>query len=151
MEATSDRVSMIVQITDRIARIAQTADHGTIEDYLRQFTPDAVWQMPAGPTGLIPGQSRRGHAEIAEGVLARRQDGVQGPGSGTRHVVGTSVVEAGSDPDSATAVSYFRFYTGTDRTPTLAGIGVYHDEFRRVGERWLLSARRIAFDHTLSR
>ncbi|MEU5696841.1 nuclear transport factor 2 family protein [Actinosynnema sp. NPDC020468] len=85
----------LVLVADVVARLAHTADDGTVEEYLALVAPDAEWVMP--DRGLVPAQVRRGHGELAEGVRARRADGVQGPGSATRHVVtGTSVRVSGS-------------------------------------------------------
>ncbi len=135
----SDIADMVL-IGDLIARLTHTADHGTPDEYLALFAPDAVWDLPDVPG--IPAQVRSGRDEIAEGVAQRREAGTQGPGTATRHVVtGVSVVPQG---DRATAVSYWRFYADTDRTPRLTGMGVYHDEFVRVDGRWLLAYRRIS-------
>ncbi|GLZ42007.1 nuclear transport factor 2 family protein [Actinokineospora sp. NBRC 105648] len=129
----------MILITDLIARVAQLADEGDIDDYLDLFTADAVWEM----TGdlAVPAQTRTGRLEIAEGVRQRRAGGVQGPGSATRHIVsGTSVVP---DGDHATAMSYWRFYTSTTSTPHLVGMGTYQDQLRRTDTTWRMSHRRI--------
>ena len=40
----------------------------------------------------LAGSERRGRDEIAMGIKERRAAGVQGPGSGTMHIVATSTV-----------------------------------------------------------
>lgn len=120
-------------IRSLIARVAQLADTGGVDEYTRCFTGDARWDMP--------GDARRGRADIRTASQARRDAGQTGPGSATRHLVGTIAVEV--DGDAARATSYFQFFTQTATTPQLRLIGQYDDEFVRIGARWLLDHRRI--------
>jgi 3-phenylpropionate/cinnamic acid dioxygenase small subunit len=118
-----------------IARIAHLADTGDAEVYAQCFTADARWDMPGAP--------RRGHADIVAGSHERRRAGEIGPGSATRHVVGTIAVDV--DGDRAHARSYFQFFTQTTTAPQLRLIGQYDDEFVRSPSGWLLDHRRITF------
>jgi hypothetical protein len=120
-------------IRNLIARIAQFADTGEAEEYTLCFTPDARWEMPGAP--------RRGRADILAGSRARRESGEIGPGSATRHLVGTIVVEV--DGDTARARSYFQFFAQTTTTPHLRLLGQYDDRFVRSSDGWLLDHRRI--------
>lgn len=122
-----------VAIRNLIARIAQFADTGEAEEYMQCFTPDARWEMPGAP--------RRGRADILAGSRARRESGEIGPGSATRHVVGTIVVEV--DGDAARARSYFQFFAQTTTRPQLRLLGHYDDQFVRSSDGWLLDHRRI--------
>lgn len=158
--SNSECAADIVLITNTIARISQLADGGDLDEYLRQFTDDAVWTMPANPATGVAEQRRVGTADIGAGSAERRSSGIQGPGSNTRHVVSTSSVDVlpttvesvataatGSTESTAAteakALSYFRFYVDTVDAPRLATMGTYRDEFRRVDGRWLLAARTI--------
>lgn len=124
-----------------IARIAQLADSGTPDEYIACFTDDAVWEL-ADP-GDLPMDSQRvvGHAEILAGVHQRRADGIQGPGSHTRHDVSSIVVDV--DGDRAEGRSYFRYYTDTLGAPVLVGMGTYSDTFLRGEHGWRLHQRVI--------
>ena len=120
-------------IRSLIARIAQLADTGEADEYIRCFTADARWE--------IPGDPRRGRADIQTASQARRDAGETGPGSATRHMVGTIAVDL--DGDTARATSYFQFFVHTDQAPQLSLVGQYDDRFVRTGEGWLLDQRRI--------
>src|SRR6185437_8123400 len=54
------------EIRNLLARIAHLADDGAVEDYLTQFTGDAVWEMPANPAAGAPADRRVGIADIAD-------------------------------------------------------------------------------------
>jgi uncharacterized protein (TIGR02246 family) len=123
------------EIRSVLARIAQLADMGELADYGRQFTEDAVWEMPGVPV-------KRGRAEIVAAGAARRASGEAGPGSHTRHAVGTVAVTM--DGDQAVADSYWQFYVDTASAPRLQLMGHYRDTFRReVDGRWRLAQRII--------
>ena len=130
------------EVRNVLARIAQTADTGTIEEYLDNFTPDAEWVMPDNPSLGVAGSVRTGHAEIRAGVEERRGAGLQGPGSYSRHMVQTIAVEVES-VDRATARTYFTYYTDTLLAPKLASVGQYDDTFVRTADGWKLSRREI--------
>lgn len=137
MQATADRV----EIAALIARIAQHADFGTPEEYIACFTEDAVWEL--ADAGGLPMSTGRveGRADILAGVHTRRADGIQGPGSHTRHDVSSIVVDV--DGDQARSRSYFRYYTGTDLVPVIVALGMYSDTFVRGADGWQLSQRVI--------
>ena len=130
------------EIKNLLARIAQTADTGTLEEYIANFTDDAVWEMPDNPLIGIPGSARKGHEEILSGVRERRGAGHQGPGSNTRHMLTTMTVTVESD-DRATARSYFLYFGETATAPTLLTMGQYDDVFRRGDAGWQLAHRII--------
>jgi 3-phenylpropionate/cinnamic acid dioxygenase small subunit len=130
------------EVRNVLARIAQTADTGTIEEYLDNFTPDAEWVMPDNPSLGVAGSVRTGHGEIRAGVEERRGAGLQGPGSNSRHMVQTIAVEVES-ADRATARSYFTYYTDTLLAPKLASVGQYDDTFVRTADGWKLCRREI--------
>jgi 3-phenylpropionate/cinnamic acid dioxygenase small subunit len=120
-------------IRSLIARIAHLADTGDIEDYVNCFTVDACWDMPGGP--------RRGRTEIRSGSQDRRAAGETGPGSATRHLVGTMAVNV--EGDRARATSYFQFFIHTQTTPKLRLMGQYDDDFVRTPAGWRIEHRRI--------
>ena len=127
-----------------LARIAQLADSGDLDEYVTLFTDDAVWAMPDNPSLGMPASEKRGRAEIRAGAQERRASGVQGPGTQTRHVLTTIAVDIESD-DRATARSYFQFYASTAAQPVLRNMGQYDDVFVRDTQGWQLQHRTITF------
>lgn len=133
-EAAFDRVAAEVEIRNVIARIALLADQGDLDEYIVQFTEDAVWAFPTAP--------RHGRADIRAGAEARRAEGITGPGTATRHLITTVAVRV-DDADRATADSYFVFLQNTTTSPTIFNMGAYHDTFVRQGDAWQLARREI--------
>ena len=137
-----DRAAIELEIRNVVAGLALTADMGRVDDYVRLFTPDAIWEMPANPNNGLPASRRVGHDEIAAGVHERRAAGAQGPGSATRHVITTVQVAVENDHE-ATAQSYFLYYSNVSTAPTLTSMGHYTDTFRRTADGWKLARREI--------
>ena len=130
-----------VEIAMLIARIAQLADDGEVDAYLDCFTTNAVWEL-ADASGIgLEVQTRRGRADLEAGVRERRREGMQGPGSRTRHDVSTIWVTV--DGDRAASRAYYRYYLDTNATPRLTTMGVYDDEFTRDADGWRLAHRSI--------
>lgn len=117
-----------------LARIAQLADTGDLDEYLTLFAPDASWEMPGMP-------ARSGHADLRQGAVDRRASGMQGPGTGTRHVLTTTAVTI--DGDIATARSYWMFLADTTTQPTIRLTGQYDDVLRRASTGWQMARRVI--------
>ncbi len=130
------------EIRSLLASVAHLADAGDIDEYISQFTDDAVWAVPANPLMGIEASTRQGHEAILEGVRERRAGGVQGPGTQTRHVITTVAVDV-QDDTHATARSYYLFYGDTTTTPTLLTMGQYDDVFVRGERGWQLAHRTI--------
>jgi 3-phenylpropionate/cinnamic acid dioxygenase small subunit len=133
-EATFDRVAAELEIRNVISRIARLADQGDLDDYIEQFTEDAVWAFPTAP--------RHGRADIRAGAEARRVEGTTGPGTATRHLITTVAVQV-DQADRATADSYFVFLQNTTTSPTIFNMGAYHDTFVHQGNAWRLARREI--------
>ena len=130
------------EIQDLLARIAQLADDGTVEEYLENFTADAVWESQPHPVTGMAAQLREGVASIEEGVRERRAGGVQGPGTSSRHVITTIAVSLDSETE-ASSTAYWVFYRDTTTEPRLSGVGRYDDTHRYENGRWKLAHRRI--------
>jgi ketosteroid isomerase-like protein len=141
MDVGRRRAADIVLVTEAVALIAQTSDHGTLEEYSQLLHPDVVWEMSANPATGLSAQVHRGRDAMLAGVAARREAGGQGPGSMTRHVVSTAEIDP--EGDYASSLSFWRFYVDTDRAPLLKSTGVYRDQFVRGADgRWRLRHRR---------
>ena len=130
------------EIRTVLARIAQLADTGDLEEYLTMFTEDAVWGMPDNPAVGMTANEKKGHAEILAGAQERRASGLQGPGTESRHVLTTIAIDVESE-DRATARSYFMFFASTSTTPTLRTMGQYDDVLVKGERGWQLARRRI--------
>lgn len=129
-------------IRSLIARIAHAADEAPVEAYADLYTEDAVWEMAGSDRSGGKAQANRGLAEIMAATRSRRESGISGPGTATRHITSCVAVTVDS-PDTARAESVWQFYADTTTTPRLSGMGRYHDTFRRIDGRWLLAARSI--------
>lgn len=126
-----------IAVRNLIARLAQLADMAEPDDlaeYGALFTEDASWEMP--------GNHRRGRAEIMEGARERRQNGSQGPGSNSRHVVTTQAIRF-EDRDTAISEAYFLFVGDTTTSPAIRAVGHYHDLVRREDNTWKVARRQI--------
>jgi uncharacterized protein (TIGR02246 family) len=130
------RVADELDIRSIVARLAQLADDGDLDEYVDLFTDDAHWAMPGAP--------RTGKADIRAGAEARRATGEAGPGSNSRHMITTVAVTADGS-DTAVADSYWLFYVDTATAPTLKLCGTYRDAFRRTQAGWKLARRDITF------
>jgi uncharacterized protein (TIGR02246 family) len=128
------RVADELAIRNVLALIAQESDDGPLASYGALFTEDAGWEMPGA-------QTRRGRAEIVAAGVERREAGVTGPGSHSRHLVTT--VSVAVDGDQAVAQSYWQFYTDTHTGPVLRSMGKYRDSFLRTADGWRLHDRQI--------
>jgi hypothetical protein len=115
-------------------------DRLRLEEFVANFTEDAIFESAGGA-----GFHYEGHAGIRRWMTAyeerpARAAGVEAP-KFVRHHLTTSMIEL-TGPETATARSYFHVYTqiGPDHA------GYYVDSFRKAGDRWLISHRRIRLD-----
>jgi len=122
-------------IRNLLARVAQLADEGDLADYVACFSEHATWGGAGFP-------ERKGHEALLAGARERRATGTAGPGSRTRHLLSTAVVEV--DGDRARARSIFLFYRDTTSEPKLDRMGVWEDRLERTPAGWKLAARTIA-------
>jgi 3-phenylpropionate/cinnamic acid dioxygenase small subunit len=130
------------EIRTLLARIAQLADTGDLDEYLTCFTEDAVWAMPDNPAVGMTANEKRGHAEILQGAQERRASGLQGPGTESRHVLTTIAVTMDGDA-RATVRSYFMFFGTTSTAPALRTMGQYDDVVVKGERGWQLAHRTI--------
>jgi len=133
------RVAAELEIRNLIARVAQLADHGDLEEYASLFTEDGSWEFPGRP--------RRGRADILVGARERRSQKITGPGSATRHVITTLAVQVAAvqvaEGTTAIADSYWLFWRDTTTSPVLFNMGHYHDVVRHEGGAWRIARREI--------
>jgi 3-phenylpropionate/cinnamic acid dioxygenase small subunit len=131
-----------LEIRNLLATVAQLADGGDLTDYAQCFTSDAVWVPPESAGVELLGAERSGIADMLAGAQERRDAGIQGPGTNTRHVVSSMRVTA-DGPDRARGRTYWRYYGQTDAVPQLLTMGHYDDEFVRSADGWRIAKRTI--------
>lgn len=132
-------------IRNLLARTAQFADWGTVEDCEACYTADATWSMPASPGVGLAASQLIGRDAIIAGVRERRAAGIQGPGARRRHLITTMHV-AFDTADQATVNSVFLFLDESQSPRTMPNSGRYVDTVRRDGGEWKLAARQIILD-----
>ena len=123
----------IRNLVSTLAHMADMAPEDQLDGYVALFTDDARWEMP--------GSLRQGRDDILAGALDRRENGIQGPGTNTRHVITTHAVRV--DGEAATGNAYFMLVADTLSSPQVRGIGHYEDRYRRTPEGWKLDQRTI--------
>ncbi len=134
LAATVQQIDDERQILNLLACLSHLADRGTIEDYLDLWARDGVWTGSA--------DTAHGHDQLRARIERDRARGVQGPGSGTRHVSTTRYVRF-VDRDTAESESYFVYFTAVAAEPRAARVGRYSDRLVRTDGRWKLASRRI--------
>lgn len=141
MTLSALEISDQLEIMTLLARIAQLADSGEVDEYLDCFTPDGSWRLNDSQGLDLEPQVRTGREELAEGVRERRGMGLQGPGTATKHDI--SSINSVLEGDTARASSYFRYYQSTNLVPVLKAMGRYDDELVRTAEGWRLKIRSV--------
>lgn len=130
------------QIRSLLAHLSHLADEGPIDEYFDHYTADAVWERAGDPHSGLPPQIFRGATEIAASAQARRDAGIAGPGTNTRHLTSCTAITL-LGPDSARAESVWQFFADTTTAPRVIGMGRYHDTLVRVDGRWRVAIRSI--------
>ena len=131
------------EIRTLLARIAQLADTGDLDEYLTLFTDDAVWAMPDNPAVGHDGQRQARARRDPPGRGGTTGQRAAGPGyrqppRAHHHRRSTSRATT-----RATARSYFMFFGTTSTTPTLRTMGQYDDVLVKGERGWQLAHRRI--------
>lgn len=128
------RVQDELDIRNLAALLAHLADEEPdMSTYIEHFTDDARWRMNE--------VEFNGRSEILAGALSRRRSGAQGPGTNTRHVITTHLVQL--DGDTATGQIYLLFLARTSTAPHIRSMARYADQYRRTAAGWKLAERSI--------
>ena len=135
-------VSDQLELRNLLAAVAQLADGGDLAEYAECFTDDAVWVPPTSAGVELRGAERSGIADLLAAAQERRDAGIQGPGTNTRHVISSTRLVA-DGTDRARGRTYWRYYGQTDATPQLLTMGHYDDEFARSADGWRITKRTI--------
>jgi len=124
-------------IRNLIARLAHLADGNDVDEYMAQFTDDAVWIHPTLGT-------RTGWDDILAGARERRAAAGQGEGSHARHIITTQWVRL-EGADEAFSQTYWILLLASS-PPEVLHTGRYDDTVRHTPDGWKLARRDIVLD-----
>ncbi|HLH59021.1 MAG TPA: nuclear transport factor 2 family protein, partial [Streptosporangiaceae bacterium] len=110
-----------------VAAHAQHQDAGDTDGIMALYTPDAVLEVPG-----------MGSYEGADAIRAAWDDWK--PKGPQRHMP-VNIVITGWDDEEARATTDVVFLARGDNGWSVQIVARYHDAFRRVGGKWLLSRR----------
>ena len=130
-------------IRDTIAKYNVSGDRLKVDDYAACFTEDGIIQSERAPGDFIFRYEGREAIRDWQNRWLAREPGTDmvHKASFVRHHISTCKIEL-TGPDTATARTYWAAWTdiGPDHC------GVYMDDFRRVGDDWLIALRRVRKD-----
>jgi uncharacterized protein (TIGR02246 family) len=130
----------LAEIHDLIARIAHAVDEGNIDAYAECFTETAQWRTEASAILELPATVTNGRDAIVAGARQRQRDGIQGPGTQSRHIVSTVSVRF-DGPDDARVTAYWQYVTNTIGGPVLSAVGAYENHVQRDDGEWRIALR----------
>jgi hypothetical protein len=137
-QGANDQRADEIAIRDLIVRIGMVRSHGTPEEYMALFTPDAQWERRPGPDG-------KPRIDGAEKELAHAREnqakGMSGPGSHRHHVIPMTVADV--DGDRAKALSQLIFLEKCDGKPEIVKMWILKDDLVRTANGWRVSYRRL--------
>lgn len=130
-------------IRDTMAKYNTSGDRLKVDDYASCFTEDGIIQSERAPGDFIFRYVGRETIRAWQNRWLHRESGddVVHGASFVRHHLSTSKINITS-PTTATARTYWVAWTdiGPDHN------GVYLDDFRKVGDEWLIALRRVRRD-----
>lgn len=128
-------------IRQTMTNYTMAGDRLRTEDFVAAFTEDGILESEGVPQS--DAFRYQGREELRQWFSRwRAAKPTQGPkATFIRHHLSTSQIEI-TGPDTARARTYWVAYTdiGADHC------GHYLDDFRKVGERWLIAHRRVRLD-----
>jgi hypothetical protein len=122
------------QIKETKAKYFRYTDLRMTEDFLGVFTEDLVWTWLGddNETVLARFNSRQEFGDYLESIKEKRLAGFS-----VHH--GHTVEIDVHDEDTASAIWSMQDYLRVPGDKNFMGYGHYHEDYRRVGERWLIS------------
>ena len=140
---TLDELLAREAIRQTMANYTMAGDRLRADDFMAAFTEDGILESDGVPQADAFRYEGR---EAMRQWFARWRDSASGASSQraptfVRHHLSTSQIEI-TAPDQARARTYWTAYTdiGPDHC------GYYLDTFRKVGDHWLISHRRVRLD-----
>ncbi len=140
---TLDELLAREAIRDTMAKYNVSGDRLKIDDFAACFTEDGIIQSERAPGDYIFRYEGREAIRAWQNRWLNREPGADTVhrASFVRHHLSTCKIELTS-PETATARTYWSAWT--DIGPDHAG--VYLDDFRKVGDVWLIARRRVRKD-----
>lgn len=141
-------------IEDFNAAYAAALDEGRLNDWAEMFTDDAFYVIISRenadrgmPVGLVYCENK---GMIQDRAFAVEKTEMFAPRY-LRHIIGnTQVLGEADNGDIRARANYVVVQVLFDRPEAkLHQVGVYHDKFRRVGEKLKLAERRCVYDNLL--
>jgi ketosteroid isomerase-like protein len=131
---TADRIA----IGELMSRSAYALDERDLARLEACFAEDAVMSLRIAGGDLVgPFEGREAIMGLMKGSMDEQTDQ-------RRHVISNLFVDP--DGDGARVTSNLTLLATEDDAIRLLSAGIYHDEVRRVGDRWVLSRRHIDLD-----
>ena len=140
---TLDELLAREAIRDTMAKYTTSGDRLKVDDYAACFTEDGLIESERAPGDYIFRYVGREEIRAWQNRWRSRamaQETVHGS-SFVRHHLSTSKIDV-TGPGTATARTYWVAWS--DVGPDHAGY--YLDEFRKVGNEWLIAKRRVRLD-----
>lgn len=140
---TNDEMLAREAIRATLAKYNIAGDRLQIDDYVACFTDDGIMEVQhRDPNSALRYEGREAIRAWQSRWRDRTASDVPVHGASfVRHHLSTCHIEL-TGPDSASTRTYWVAWT--DAGPDHAGM--YLDEFRRVGEAWLIAHRRVRED-----
>lgn len=130
-------------IRDCMAKYNVAGDRLRVDDFVSCFATDGVIESESAPGEYLFRYAGREAIREWQNRWRTREPGQDTVHGATfvRHHLSTSKIEI-TGPDSATARTYWVAWTdiGADHN------GYYLDDFRKIGEEWLIARRRVRRD-----
>lgn len=130
-------------IRDTLAKYNVSGDRLKVDDYAACFTEDGIIQSERAPGDFIFRYEGREAIRAWQNRWRTREPGQDTvhKASFVRHHLGTCKIDL-TGPDTAKVRTYWAAWTdiGPDHC------GVYIDDFRKVGDLWLIALRRVRKD-----
>lgn len=131
--ATRTAATDVEQLQKLMHRYSACLDNGRLDELVSLFADDGVWDGSAWGLAEISGTADLRaffHATINAHA-----------GSGTVHLVFNHIIDVASDTASATA--YFQAFGLNPDGTRKDSLGLYTDQFVRIGSEWKFSRRSV--------
>jgi hypothetical protein len=130
-------------IRDTMAKYNTSGDRLKVEDYVACFTDDGIMESEFVPEDRMFRYAGKAEILAWQTRWRNRDPGAEAIHGATfiRHHLSTSKIDI-TGPGTARARTYWVAWT--DIGPDHAGY--YLDEFRKVGDEWLIAHRRVRLD-----
>lgn len=140
---TLDELLAREAIRDTIAKYTLAGDRLKVDDYAACFTEDGIIEAEMTPGECLFRYTGREEIRAWQNRWRNRKPGQEAVHKATfvRHHLSTCKIDL-TGPDTASTRTYWSAWS--DVGPDHAGF--YLDDFRKVGDQWLIARRRVRHD-----